>query len=113
MKIRQERRIWLGFAYLRTVKRLLILFLFCILSLTKTTGQLFSGQGGLIPDASGFVTFDLPVSGLPTSASFPQFGLEQVCIDLVHSYNDDLEIYLKAPDNSLINLASRVGNNSS
>ena len=112
MKIQQNSRNWIAGPYLRCVKQLLFLSFFFILSLKKTTGQLFSGQGGLIPDASGFVAFDLPVSGLPDSANFPQFGLERVCIDIVHSYNDDLEIYLKAPDNTLINLASRVGGDS-
>jgi len=73
------------------------------------TAQQFAGQGGTIPDASGFVAFDVSVAGLPVSAAFPGFGLEKVCIDVIHSYDDDLEIYLKAPDNTLIYLAGRLG----
>ncbi len=87
------------------------LFLLSLLSFhfSLSSAQQFSAQGGLIPDNAGFVAFDLPVSGLPPSAAFPAFGLEQVCINLAHNYLDDLEIYLKSPDGTLIDLASRVG----
>jgi hypothetical protein len=90
----------------------LILFLLHLSLLPCLSAQQFSGQGGLIPDASGFVAFDIAVSGLPDTAAFPQFGLEQVCLDIIHTYNDDLEIYLKAPDNTLIYLAGRLGGSS-
>ena len=90
-----------------------LFFLFFFLAgFAPLSGQQFSGSGGLIPDNNQFVSFELPVSGLPAAAQYPDFGLDQVCIEVQHTYNDDLEIYLLAPDGTLIDLVSRVGGDS-
>jgi subtilisin-like proprotein convertase family protein len=71
--------------------------------------QTFTGGGGLIPDDGTPIDFSLPVSGLPNSIDTLTFGLETVCINVTHTYDSDLDIYLIAPDGTQILLSSANG----
>ncbi|MDG2465372.1 MAG: CotH kinase family protein [Crocinitomicaceae bacterium] len=70
--------------------------------------QTFSGGTGPILDNQ---TIDIPliVLGLPTSINTTSFGLEEICIDLNHTYLNDLTVSLLAPDGTLVELFSSVG----
>lgn len=71
--------------------------------------QTFSGSGGAIPDNGPAVDFPLVVSGLPNSIDTLVFGLEKICLDITHTYDADLTLWLIAPDGTQITLASGVG----
>lgn len=70
--------------------------------------QTFSGTGGNIPDDGPAVRFPLVVSGLPSSID-SSFGLLNICINITHTYDRDLKIWLIAPDSTYIELSSRNG----
>jgi subtilisin-like proprotein convertase family protein len=71
--------------------------------------QTFTGTTGGIPDNNVTVSFTAAVSGLSPSTVNSNFGLESVCLNIVHPYVGDLLIQLQAPDGTLIDLADNVG----
>lgn len=84
---------------------------FCLLFLLvggTINAQTFSGTGGSIPDNGPAVRFPLLVSGVPNSID-SSFGLINVCINITHTYDRDLEIWLIAPDSTYIELCTRNG----
>jgi subtilisin-like proprotein convertase family protein len=85
----------------------LLLFVFAWSSITGFS-QTFNGGGGPINDLQ---TIDIPVtvSGLPTTIDTTNFGLETVCINLVHTYDSDLTIWIVAPDGTTGMLISAIG----
>lgn len=62
----------------------------------------------IIPDASDAVEFTIEVTGLPGIID-TDFGLESVCLNIMHSYDADLIIKLMAPDGTTATLCSGVG----
>lgn len=71
--------------------------------------QTFTGGSGAILDNS---TIDIPitVSGLtPSTIDTTNFGLEQICLNLTHSWDADLTVSLIAPDGTTITLFSGIG----
>ncbi len=71
--------------------------------------QTYTGAGGNILDNQ---TVDIPinVSGLsPATIDTTNFGLEQVCINLTHTWDADLTIRIVAPDGTTAVLADGVG----
>jgi subtilisin-like proprotein convertase family protein len=71
--------------------------------------QTFNGGGGNILDNQ---TLEIPVnvSGLvPSTIDTANFGLEQVCINLTHTWDGDLTISIIAPDGTSADLANSVG----
>ncbi|MBP6811165.1 MAG: proprotein convertase P-domain-containing protein, partial [Saprospiraceae bacterium] len=71
--------------------------------------QTFTGVGGVILDDGNSSTFDIPASALPNVLNTTDFGVERVCINVVHTWLADLSISLRAPDGTLIPLVSGVG----
>lgn len=83
-----------------------IVFFFLLL---HTNAQTFTGGSGPILDLQ---TIDIPltVSGLsPTMIDTLNFGLEQVCLNLTHTYVSDLAAVLVAPDGTTTELFSGIG----
>lgn len=72
------------------------------LVLSSITGlaQTFTGPGGSIPDDGNWYEAEIAVSGLPNTVDTVNFGLEQVCINVEHSWIADLDITIVAPDGS-------------
>ncbi|WP_343635526.1 CotH kinase family protein [Fluviicola sp.] len=70
--------------------------------------QTFTGGGGPINDNA---TIDIPVtvSGLPTTIDTSNFGLETVCINLTHTWDADLTVWIVAPDGTVGLLFSNTG----
>ncbi len=88
------------------MKKSLLSFLFAIPFFASA--QTFTNStGGAIVDNSE-VCFPLIVSGLPTVID-TNFGVSQVCVNLTHTYDGDIDIKLKAPDGTVIVLSNNNG----
>ena len=61
-----------------------------------------------IPDDGSTVTFDIAVSGLP-GAIDTTFGLEMVCLNMTHTYTEDMTIKLQAPNGKIVVLIMGAG----
>lgn len=70
--------------------------------------QTFNGGSGPINDNS---TTNIPVvvSGLPNSIDTTNFGLETVCLNITHTYDQDVTVWLVAPDGAVAMLFSNIG----
>lgn len=83
---------------------------FALLFSVAAFAQTFTGTGSAIPDDGTTITYDLPVTGLSTSVlDTSNFGLMSVCLNLTHTWDDDLAISLRAPDGTTITLFSNIG----
>ena len=70
--------------------------------------QTFNGTGGNIQDFQT-LTKTIAVSGLPTVLNQNTFGIEQVCFDIDHPWDADINMILQAPDGTEILLLTDVG----
>jgi subtilisin-like proprotein convertase family protein len=71
-------------------------------------GQTFNGSSGNIQD-NQTLTNQLSVTGLPASINQTTFGLEQVCLNITHTWDADLTVTLESPDGTQIVLFSSIG----
>lgn len=80
------------------------------LSLLHTIGiaQTYTGTGGPITDDASVLPFSLKVAGLPPAID-ATFGLESVTVNIVHTWDKDLELFLLSPDGTVVNLSLRNG----
>jgi subtilisin-like proprotein convertase family protein len=72
--------------------------------------QTFNGGSGPINDNQ---TIDIPilVSGLtPLEIDTVNFGLEQICFNITHTWDADLEVSIVAPDGTVAMLFAGIGN---
>ncbi|HKR06100.1 MAG TPA: CotH kinase family protein, partial [Bacteroidia bacterium] len=84
--------------------------IFLLLSNFQTAiSQSFSGTGDTIPDDGTSIDFLITVSGLPNTIDTVNFGLETVCINIIHTYDSDLDISLISPDGTQVLLSSGNG----
>jgi len=92
------------------MKKLLLIFLcFFAISSFSLLAQTFNGANGHIAD-NNTTQFTLNVSGLnPSEIDTANFGLEKVCIDIDHSWVEDLRIVLVAPDGQTVTLVNSIG----
>lgn len=85
------------------------LLLFLLLTPFILRSQTFTNStGGSIPDNNIEVCFPLTVSGLPLIID-TSFGVTQVCINLDHTWDGDMNIKIKAPDGTYIMLSDNNG----
>lgn len=71
----------------------------CSLSLSTLTAQTFTATPNSPINDYATTEYLLNVSGLsPANIDTANFGLETVCIDLTHTWDADLNIYIIAPD---------------
>ncbi|MEP7166061.1 MAG: proprotein convertase P-domain-containing protein, partial [Ferruginibacter sp.] len=77
------------------------------LQLTSLHAQTFNGTGGAIPDGGAQTCFDITVAAVGTING--TYGLASVCLNITHTWDSDLEIYLKAPDGTIIPLSIQNG----
>lgn len=82
---------------------------FTLLFTANLFAQTFTAPGGIIPDDGTIIAYDLPVSGLQPTINAVNFGLVNVCFSLVHTWNADLAVSLRAPDGTTIPLFSNIG----
>ncbi len=86
-------------------------FILCIgisfLFLSSLHAQTFNGAGGVIPDAGAQTCFPINVTGVGTING--TYGLASVCLNINHTWDSDLEIYLQAPDGTMVPLSLQNG----
>jgi subtilisin-like proprotein convertase family protein len=80
-----------------------------LLFINSVVAQTFSGTTGAISDDGQPNEFLINVASLSTSTLNSTLGLTQVCFDITHTYDSDLNIFLVAPDGTSINLVSGIG----
>jgi subtilisin-like proprotein convertase family protein len=71
--------------------------------------QTYTGATGNITDDGQVNDFNLSVTGLSPTVLNASHGLVQVCLDITHTYDSDLNVHLVAPDGTEINLFSGIG----
>jgi len=82
--------------------------LICLLFATAFYGQTFNGSTGSISDDGTVNDYAATVSGLASNLS-TDYGLVQVCMNISHTYDSDLNVTLISPSGATINLFSGVG----
>ncbi len=92
------------------MKKVVILVAVIIsLSSLHSVAQTFTGSTGTILDDGSHNYYPLTVSGVVPATMDANYGLETVCINLTHTWDDDIVISLIAPDGSEFLLAGRLG----
>ena len=87
-----------------------IFVLIFILMAGFASSQTFSDSPNALINDYATTDYTLTVSGLnPQQIDTSTFGLETVCIDLTHTWDSDLDIFLIAPDGTSARLVSGVG----
>ena len=86
------------------------IFMLLFISIS-VSAQTFNGFGGAIPDDGTSIQFPITLSGLPITALDTSYGVESVCINITHTYDSDLDIWLICPDNTYIELSTGNGGN--
>ncbi|MFM9944357.1 MAG: CotH kinase family protein, partial [Bacteroidia bacterium] len=89
------------------MQKILLLITFQLASLFGFS-QTFTGYGGKIKDDRSKNFYKQIVSGI-TSTMNPTFGLMGVNINIKHNYDADLDVFLIAPDNTVIELTTGNG----
>jgi subtilisin-like proprotein convertase family protein len=85
---------------------LLFYFLFQLLSLHAQTFSKTENQ--ILPDDGSTVSFEIEVNNLPEVID-TLFGLETVCLNINHPYDEDMNVSLEAPNGQIILLFAGVG----
>ncbi|MDP2424464.1 MAG: CotH kinase family protein [Bacteroidales bacterium] len=80
-----------------------------LLSSSVLRPQTYTAGGGYISDFGIAVSFPIVVSGIYPQHVDTIFGLETVCINIIHPYTAELRIRLVAPDGSYITLSEGLG----
>jgi subtilisin-like proprotein convertase family protein len=90
------------------MKLILSITAFFVFSLNAIFSQSFTGGSDSILDLQ---TINIPVnvSGLPSNINITSFGLEQVCINLTHTYLADIDVSLVSPDGTVVTLIANIG----
>ena len=88
--------------------KLLFTSLFLLVSLSLSAQTFSSTVNQPIPDDGTIVTFDIPVSGLQGLID-TTFGLERICINITHTYTEDMTVKLQAPNGTVVMLFGGVG----
>ncbi len=78
-------------------------------SILPSFSQTFSAIGGPLQDDGNPMYFSLEVQGLSPDVLDTNFGLIEVCVNIIHTWDDDLEIGLLAPDGTLVSLSNQNG----
>jgi len=90
----------------------LIKFIFVFASffaIGSLQAQTYTGTGDTIPDNNTYIYFPINVSGLIPAIIDTTFGLETICLDIIHPYDADLEVSLVSPDGNEVALISAIG----
>lgn len=82
---------------------------FFIAGTSLLPAQVFNGTGGPISDNLDTTYYQIMVSGLSPATINTTFGLEEVEIDLTHTKDRDLDMFLEAPDGTTIELSTDNG----
>ena len=93
------------------MKKNLLLISFILITAGASRAQTFNGVGGVIHDFHGTAIpeyYNCTVSGLPTAIN-SSFGLERICMNILHTYDGDIQVKLMSPDGFMVVLSDRRG----
>lgn len=79
------------------------------LGLSISLAQTFSGTTGPIADDGSTNEYILNVNGFQYGNLNTSFGLKQVCLNLTHTWDSDLNVFLVSPNGTVVNLFSGIG----
>ena len=96
------------FAPMNPTKRNSLIFLFLLTQLCLQAQTFSATVEQPIPDDGSSISFGLDVSGLPDSIN-TDFGLVQVCLNMDHTWDSDMDARLIAPDGTMFLLFAGVG----
>ncbi|MEY3397407.1 MAG: hypothetical protein RL220_1, partial [Bacteroidota bacterium] len=83
-----------------------------LLATTCSIAQTFNSEvNQLVPDDGSYQYLPVEISGLPDQLN-SDLGLVQVCLNIDHPWNSDLEVKLVAPDGTSILLFAGIGGDS-
>lgn len=88
------------------------LYLFFIFTINSTFAQTFSGAVGPIADDGSTNEYPLTIEGNQFSNLNTSFGLVQICLNITHTWNSDLNVFLVSPNGTVVNLFSGIGGDS-
>lgn len=77
--------------------------------LTVVNGQTFSGSVGNITDDGQPNDYDLIVNDVSLNTLSSTIGLKEVCLNITHTWNSDLNVFLISPSGTQVNLFSGIG----
>jgi subtilisin-like proprotein convertase family protein len=77
--------------------------------LTVVNGQTFSGSVGNITDDGQPNDYDLIVNDVSLNTLSSTLGLKEVCLNITHTWNSDLNVFLISPSGTQVNLFSGIG----
>ena len=86
-----------------------VLFFLSMSTIFSGLCQTFIGKGGKIVDDGSENIFLLLAGPLQKENLDSVFGLEEVCINIRHEYDDDLDIFLISPDGIAVELSTNNG----
>ena len=84
-------------------------FLFFIFITYSTFAQTFSGAIGPIADDGSTNDYNLPINGFQYANLNTSFGIQQVCLNITHTWDSDLNVFLVSPSGTMVNLFSGIG----
>jgi hypothetical protein len=87
----------------------LILIMMLCTFIVSVNAQTYTGTGGVIPDDGTAAYFQIEPGSLGASTLDTNFGVLNVCININHTYDADLEVALIAPDGTQVMLTYANG----
>lgn len=94
------------------MKFILPLAVLLIFSFHLFAQTFINNTGGPIIEVGVENDFPIVVAGLPSSIDTANFGVLSVCFTMLHTYDSDLDISLRAPDGTLTKLSNNNGGSS-
>lgn len=85
--------------------------MFVLMSLTsysQTFSETWNGNSGDIPDNGPETCFDITVSGVG-NLDGTTTAVTEICFDIDHTFDGDLDIFLHAPDGTIVELSTDNG----
>lgn len=90
------------------MKKLLPVILLLITISSRAQLSFVTTYGGSIGDPPNIESFPITVAGIPDAID-TAYGLVKVCVNIIHTYDSDLDIKLQAPDGTIIELSNNNG----
>ncbi len=94
--------------YLWRMKRITAIVLFLLPQYLLFSQTFTSTVNQAIPDDGTTISFPLEINGLQNEAN-GNFGLVEVCLNMNHPYDSDMDVRLKAPDGTVFMLFAGIG----
>ncbi|MEI6311515.1 MAG: proprotein convertase P-domain-containing protein [Bacteroidota bacterium] len=91
------------------MKKISFFFLLIVLLYSHSIAQSYTSSGASIPDHGSPLQIPILISALDSATLTTNYGLEHVCININHTADRDLAIYLMSPNGTTVELCSGNG----